>query len=177
MLSTRLFHSPPVTKTMPPRNRQVVIAIDDEPDNLDLVVRTLTRKYEVRAFTKPEDGLAEALRSEPIAMVVDHRMPGMTGVELVKRARENGINCAILMVTAFPELDEITFAAQKDLLYQVVPKPYRPERLRDWIRLAVLETKMARRENRPPGAPAIDQEGEFRPSYRDSATAQDEVID
>ena len=30
-------------------------------------------------------------------------------------------------------------------LYQIIPKPYRPDRLRDWMKLAVIQTRMGRR--------------------------------
>lgn len=125
--------------------RDLVVAVDDEPDNLELVVRILS-KYDVRTFTDPRVALPEAVKLKPIALVVDYRMPGMTGLELVRKSREQGLDSAILMVTAFPDLDEIVYAAQNELVYQVVPKPYRPDRLRDWMRLAIIQTKMNRRQ-------------------------------
>jgi two-component system, OmpR family, response regulator len=127
--------------TMP----ELVIAVDDEHDNLELIERILS-KYEVKTFTDPRAALEEAIQLKPIAVVVDYRMPGMTGLELVRKCREAGLDSAILMVTAFPDLDEITYAAQNELVYQVVPKPYRPDRLRDWMRLAIIQTKMNRRQ-------------------------------
>lgn len=125
--------------------RDIVVAVDDEPDNLELVVRILS-KYDVRTFTDPRTALVEAVQLKPIALVVDYRMPGMTGLDLVRECRKQGLDSAILMVTAFPDLDEIVYAAQNELVYQVVPKPYRPERLRDWMRLAIIQTKMNRRQ-------------------------------
>ena len=130
---------------MPPK-RKIVLAVDDEPDNLDLIVRTLSR-YDVRPFTDPRIALEHAKDLSPVAIVVDYRMPGMNGLELVRRLREMGVDSAILMVTAFPELDELAYAAQEELLYQIIPKPYRPDRLRDWMKLAVIQTKMGRRSS------------------------------
>lgn len=130
---------------MPPK-RKIVLAVDDEPDNLDLIVRILSR-YDVRPFTDPRIALEQAKDLSPVAIVVDYRMPGMNGLELVRRLREMGVDSAILMVTAFPELDELAYAAQEELLYQIIPKPYRPDRLRDWMKLAVIQTKMGRRSS------------------------------
>lgn len=124
--------------------KRIVIAVDDEPDNLDLIVRILSR-YDVRAFTDPRVALEHAVELHPVAIVVDYRMPGMNGLDLVRRCRERGVDSAILMVTAFPELDELAYAAQEELLYQIIPKPYRPDRLRDWMKLAVIQTRMGRR--------------------------------
>ena len=129
-----------------PSKRKIVIAVDDEPDNLDLIVRILSR-YDVRPFTDPRVALESAKTVKPVAIVVDYRMPGMNGLELVRRCRESGVDSAILMVTAFPELDELAYAAQEELLYQIIPKPYRPERLRDWMKLAVMKTRMERRSS------------------------------
>ena len=128
-----------------PQPREIVVAVDDEPDNLDLVVRILS-KYDVRTFTDPRVALGEVIDLQPLAMVVDYRMPGMTGLELVRKCREQGLDSEILMVTAFPDLDEIVYAAQNELVYQVVPKPYRPERLRDWMGLAIIKAKLNRRQ-------------------------------
>ncbi len=116
--------------------RDVIFAVDDEPHNLELYRRTLTQ-YELWPFQDAQTALAAALRTSPTCVIVDYRMPGTNGVELVKLARINGYEGPVIMVTAFSDLDEIVYAEQANLLYRVIPKPIRPDYFREQVALAV----------------------------------------
>ena len=70
-------------------------------------------------------------------MLTDYRMPNLNGVELVREIRQAGGECAVLMVTAFPDLDEVVVAEQEKLIFQIIPKPWKPEDLRVHTELAI----------------------------------------
>ena len=76
-----------------------------------------------------ENGLAalDVLgRSEPIdLLLVDMAMPGMNGVELIKRARERRPSLRAMLVTGYADITAFS-PAQGDLVLQ---KPYRLDRL------------------------------------------------
>lgn len=60
-----------------------VIYLDDEPDLVQVFVQTLSRNgIEVKGFTESQKALAEALAHPPDVMVLDYRLPGMTGDQL-----------------------------------------------------------------------------------------------
>ena len=63
-----------------------------------VVSRLLVREgYEVHVETDPARAL-ERTRSEPFAAVItDHSMPGMTGVELARQLRADGLRIPILL--------------------------------------------------------------------------------
>jgi len=124
--------------------KPVIFAVDDEQANLDVVIRTLNRGYDVRAFTSPTEALTAARATPPAMMIVDHRMPDMTGVQLVRQLRSAGVECATLMLTAFPELLEVVDAEREKLFFQVIPKPWKPEDLLCQVDLALKSFRLSR---------------------------------
>ncbi len=65
-----------------------VLVVDDE-ENIRLVLRTLLRKhgYEVEVAPSAEEALALLERFGPDFVIADVRMPGMSGIELLRRDR------------------------------------------------------------------------------------------
>lgn len=69
-----------------------ILLLDDEPDNLELLQRTLRAVagpagIELFAFTEPAQALAWCRSHEPDLCLVDQRMPQMTGVQFLKTVR------------------------------------------------------------------------------------------
>ena len=122
-----------------PGERALVFAVDDEPHSVDLLIRTLRKSYDVRGFTDPAKAIEAALELDPLVMVVDYRMPGLNGLELVQKLRQKGLSFSVLMVTAFPEMDEVLHAAQSKLLFLLIPKPLKPSDLLAQVDNAVAE--------------------------------------
>ncbi len=120
-----------------PARPDFVFVVDDEQDNLDFLVRALSGVGEVRAFADPRAALQAVSEERPAALVVDYKMPHLNGVELVQAVRAKGIRCGVVMVTAFPELDEVCYAQQVNLIYQIVPKPTDAQHLRSVVQLAI----------------------------------------
>ncbi|GIJ49084.1 hypothetical protein Val02_59700 [Virgisporangium aliadipatigenens] len=105
----------------------LVVAVDDEPDMLQLVSRVLTREGHV-VISAP-DGVAalEAVRKHrPDLVISDNQMPRMTGLDLCRSLRADPEHAHVPVVIASgsvaagdPRLDE---AGVTDTL----PKPYLP---------------------------------------------------
>jgi DNA-binding NtrC family response regulator len=67
-------------------SKLTVIYVDDEIDLLQVFIQTLGRNgIEVKGFADPHLGLTEALARPPDVMIVDYRLPGMTGDQLVQK--------------------------------------------------------------------------------------------
>jgi DNA-binding response OmpR family regulator len=88
----------------PPSDRRpVILAVDDDPDILKLVVFRLERSgYVVLQARDGEEALRLALERPPDLFVVDVMMPKMDGLELVRRLRaeEATSRTPIIMLTA-----------------------------------------------------------------------------
>jgi CheY-like chemotaxis protein len=117
--------------------RPVVVVVDDEPTNLELLVRTLEAQYTVHAFCDAREALQQIPGLKPELLLTDYRMPGMTGVQLLRALREGGMNLSSVLVTGFAELDEVVRASEEMLVTRVVAKPWRPKELRTQVELAL----------------------------------------
>jgi two-component system alkaline phosphatase synthesis response regulator PhoP len=78
-----------------------ILVVEDEPLVRDLVALNLTHAgYDVVTAADFNDGLAKITGSAFDLAVVDVMLPGGDGLELTRRAREAGVACAILILTA-----------------------------------------------------------------------------
>ena len=65
-----------------------ILYVDDEPENCRIFELTFRREFSILTADSGERGL-ELIHDKPVALVLsDHRMPGMTGVEFLSRARD-----------------------------------------------------------------------------------------
>src|SRR5437867_1495777 len=101
---------------MPPeisagKKRMVVFAIDDQPVNLDLIARTLSRDgYEVIPFENAQIALDALRKNTPDLILADYRMPDLDGVAFFTEVRRRGVSCPGLLVTAYTDAEEVTTA-------------------------------------------------------------------
>ena len=106
-----------------------VLIVDDEPDNLALLYRTLRGKYEIVQTTSPLEAL-EILKNENFSCILsDHKMPEMDGVEFLKRSCEFEPNAMRLLVTAYTDAGILIDAINYAKIYRYIKKPYNPEEL------------------------------------------------
>lgn len=75
---------------MASNTRKRVLVVDDETDVVELVRVVLSTKgYEVIPTYNGEDGLEAAQTEKPDLIITDLKMPGMSGMEFIKRLRAN----------------------------------------------------------------------------------------
>jgi CheY-like chemotaxis protein len=107
--------------------RATIMVVDDDPDVREVAVSSLgSLGYHMLAAENGSAALDLLARSGPVdLLIVDMAMPGMNGVELIRRARERRGDLRAMLVTGYA--DVAAFApADCDLVLQ---KPYRLERL------------------------------------------------
>ncbi|MCD7879530.1 MAG: response regulator [Candidatus Gastranaerophilales bacterium] len=106
-----------------------ILIVDDEPDNLALLYRTLRGKYDIAKSTSPLMAL-EILKQENFHCILsDHKMPEMDGVEFLKRSCEISPNTMRLLVTAYSDASILIDAINYAKIYRYIKKPYNPEEL------------------------------------------------
>jgi DNA-binding response OmpR family regulator len=110
---------------MPTESLHTVMVVDDEPDVRNVIVRVLAEA----GFTVTGAGSArEALSrfgDDIGAMVVDVRMPEVSGPELARRAWARRPGVPVLFVSANPESP----ARDAGLLQNCLLKPFSPDQL------------------------------------------------
>ena len=83
-----------------------VLVVDDEPEAVELLVEFLSSKgYEILTATSGEEALRRVKEDRPHLVLLDIRMPKMSGLEVLKRIREIDAEMGIIMVTAVNEED------------------------------------------------------------------------
>ncbi|MFB6084604.1 MAG: response regulator [Halorientalis sp.] len=84
-----------------------VLVVDDEPDVADAYAAQLEQEYEVRTAYSGEEAL-EKLGSDIDIVLLDRRMPDVSGDDVLEEIREAGYDCRVAMVTAVdPDFDII----------------------------------------------------------------------
>jgi PAS domain S-box-containing protein len=121
-----------------------VLVVDDEPNIRDGSERILTRVgFKVlKASTGLEalDLLAEQIIS---IILLDLKMPGMDGMEVLKRIRQLDETILVIVITGFATV-ETAIEAMKQGAYDFIPKPFEPEQLRIVVNRAAERLQLTR---------------------------------
>src|SRR5580698_3864376 len=110
-----------------------ILIVDDEK-NVRLNLRTAleTEGYEVVEASSGQEGL-RSLAEDPFALaILDIRMPGMDGLELLAKMRENDIRVPAMIVTAYSDVPNAVKAMKLGAI-DFLQKPLRPEDLRSIV--------------------------------------------
>lgn len=129
-------------------NPSRILLVDDDDGSRGAMAMGLRRVgYEVTDLDSGEAALAWLDQGEvPDALVTDMRMPGMDGHELVEQVRRRFPEMAILMVTAFGDIDGAVAALQRGA-DDYLTKPLNLTELRRRVELH-LERRSLARQNR-----------------------------
>ncbi len=107
-----------------------ILIVDDEQENLNLLSHILERDYFLHTARNGAAAL-EILQKNDIDLILsDQRMPGLSGVDLLERAREIRPNCVRILITAYPDADNAIEAINRGQVKRYVPKPFDPGELR-----------------------------------------------
>ncbi len=108
-----------------------ILIVDDDPDIRRIVMMTLSEDspYEVNAVSSAEAALLHISRQPVDLLFTDIRMPGMSGLDLVRRVHDLDPNTAVIIFTVSPE--ELTQDRAAELKVDcLLAKPVDPARLR-----------------------------------------------
>jgi DNA-binding response OmpR family regulator len=84
-----------------------VLVVDDEPDVADAYAAQLSQDYHVETAYSGEAAL-EMLDSRFDVVLLDRRMPGVSGDDVLQEIRDSDLECRVAMVTAVdPDFDII----------------------------------------------------------------------
>ncbi len=119
-----------------------VLIVDDEEDILELIEHNLKREgYEVQSVTTGEKALRAASEKIPDLIVLDLMLPGVDGLEVCRRLKENQATREIPIIILSAKGDEADIVTGLELgADDYVPKPFSPRVLVARIR-AVLRRK------------------------------------
>jgi EAL domain-containing protein (putative c-di-GMP-specific phosphodiesterase class I)/CheY-like chemotaxis protein len=124
--------------------QRTLLLVDDEPNILASLQRLLRRDgYRILTAANAADGLLQLAAHEVDVIVSDQRMPQMTGVEFLRRAKQLYPDTIRIVLSGYTELESITAAINEGAIYKFLTKPWEDPLLRANIEEAFRQKAMA----------------------------------
>ncbi|HKK10850.1 MAG TPA: ATP-binding protein [Bacteroidales bacterium] len=121
-----------------------VLVVDDEPGIRSGVSRILRSfkvdypfmdehiEFEVHQAESGEEGMDIIAREHPEIILLDNKLPGMQGVDVLEKIKAQNLESIVVMITSYASL-ELAVKATKDGAYDFIPKPFTPQELRSSV--------------------------------------------
>jgi two-component system, LuxR family, response regulator FixJ len=118
--------------------RKPVIYIVDDDDGMRraLTVLMTTVGYQPVAFARPAEFLAQYDANQAGCLVLDVRMPEMSGLEVQQQLNRNGALLPVILMTGHGDIP-MAVQAMKDGAFDFLQKPFRDQELLDRINAAL----------------------------------------
>jgi putative nucleotidyltransferase with HDIG domain len=107
-----------------------ILLVDDEPSNLRLLERLFRRDYHVLAASSGAEALDLLNRHDVALLITDQRMPGMTGIELLKKAAELRPHMVRIILSGYADMSALVEAINCGQVYRYLTKPWSNDDLR-----------------------------------------------
>ncbi len=118
-------------------NRPRLLIVDDEEAILETMTFTFMDDYDVLTTADPTKAPEILEEQGPIAVVItDQRMPGMTGVELLKQVYDRFPETVRIILTGFADSEATVKAINDGHIYGYINKPWEPEELKTIVKRA-----------------------------------------
>lgn len=148
-----------------------ILVVDDEPAILFSIKKYLDQ-YEVNTFEDPEEALKHLKTKTYDLLVVDYKMPRLTGVDFLIECKKTDVIQYRILLTAFAEKDLLQESINKALVNRVLEKPLDLELLHSTIEEGTAQVARLRKE--------AEQHNFLEASYaelrRDLDQAQNRII-
>ena len=118
------------------RKPTVYIVDDDDGMRRALGILMTTVGYQPAAFAGPREFLAKYDPGQPACLVLDVRMPEMSGLEVQQQLNRNGSMLPVILVSGHGDIP-MAVQAMKDGAFDFLQKPFRDQELLDRINAAL----------------------------------------
>jgi FixJ family two-component response regulator len=125
---------------------QVVFVIDDDP-SMRTAIRELIEAVGMncQTFASGQELLGAVLPDVPSSLVLDVRLPGLSGLHLQRELTERGINMPIIFITGHGDIP-MSVQAMKAGAVEFLTKPFRDQDLLDAIEQGIERDRSARKQ-------------------------------
>ncbi|HEY1077413.1 MAG TPA: response regulator [Fontimonas sp.] len=176
-----------------------VLFVDDEPRVLTTMRMLFRSQYEVHIADSGAMALAFLKNNAVDVIVSDQRMPGMTGIEMLRTARELNPNAMRILLTGYSDLNAIIGSINDGEIFRFVNKPWSNEELSSTVARAVTAARTSAaavtapdtepatpRSGPPPGVLVLDDDAAVPPQIQSilgpdfrvvGASNMDEAVD
>jgi len=121
-----------------------ILVVDDEPGIRSGVSRILGNfhvtypfmdedyTFEISEAASGEEAIEMVERDKPDIILLDNKLPGMQGVEVLEYIRKKKFDIVVAMITSYASLD-VAIRATRDGATDFIPKPFTPQELKSSI--------------------------------------------
>ncbi|HNY03629.1 MAG TPA: hybrid sensor histidine kinase/response regulator [Bacteroidales bacterium] len=121
-----------------------ILVVDDEPGIRSGVSRILRNfrvdypfmdeavEFEVMEAATGEAGIEIIDTGEPDILLLDNKLPGIQGIEVLEYIKKKQKNIIVVMITSYASL-ELAVKATSDGAYDFIPKPFTPQELKSSV--------------------------------------------
>ena len=114
-----------------------MLVIDDDRTVLDSCRKIFVSEgYDVVVTADPQEGLKLASDKAFDVILVDWKMPGFDGLDVVEELDRRSPDSAMVMISGYPALERATEAMKRGAM-DYVPKPFTPEEIVQTVKKAV----------------------------------------
>ena len=89
-------------------------------------------EYEILEAPTGEEGIEIIDLQQPDIILLDNKLPGIQGVEVLEYVKQKQYDIVVVMITSYASL-ELAVKATRDGAYDFIPKPFTPQELRSSI--------------------------------------------
>lgn len=136
----------PLNLTLKNMQKQTILCVDDEIDNVQALERIFRSKYTVLKATSGAEALNVLDQHRgPVALIItDQRMPEMTGVEFLSRTIEKFPDTIRILLTGYTDIESLVSAVNTGQITRYLTKPWDPVDLQATVDQAVERFVIAR---------------------------------
>ncbi|MBL8381920.1 MAG: response regulator transcription factor [Burkholderiales bacterium] len=117
--------------------KPTIHVVDDDEAMRDSLVWLLDDdRYQVRTYVSGEDFLERRAASVPACIILDIRMPGMSGVEVHERLVRDGVSTPVVFVTGHGDVPMAVEAIKRGA-FDFIEKPFNEQKLTGIIERAI----------------------------------------
>ncbi|WP_298252962.1 response regulator FixJ [Bradyrhizobium sp.] len=147
-------------------DKTIIYVIDDDSAMRDSLAFLLdVNGYRPQAYETADAFLAGVNAARPTCVISDIRMPGMNGIELVRKLKGDGSSCPVILITGHGDV-ALAVEAMKAGAVDFIEKPFDDTALLESIR-AALETRPAAADESSSRKEAEARLAELSPRERD----------
>lgn len=128
--------------------KPLILVIDDEEAMRDSCTQILVKQgFRVETAADGQTGLEKAASLKPDLALIDLKMPGISGFEVLEKIKEINPEIIPIVITGYATVESAVEAMKKGA-YDFLPKPFTPEELRIIIRRALEKRELIQEAER-----------------------------
>ena len=104
--------------------RPIILIVDDDEGITRTLALSLQDQFTVFIANSGKDALEIVQHSDPVVVLTDQRMPGMSGVELLEQIRDLNPKIIGILISGFSDIAALTAAINLPNVHGFIPKPW-----------------------------------------------------